>query len=415
MNTLKFETPRLIKGLRGWKAESFVNVGDLKYKIHTNKSHRGLIYTSFQKLDSVKSENGFQVTSYSMFSADKNASGTLIQEQIRCTEKNVNDQHLKALALFEELAKTFENVEEYELKEGQLLKGFGYGMNSEENEYIYSVSSNEYGRTYHTISPSDLKLHRRDRIKDINEKFGIGTYYVKGEFYNDLNELNDLVIEAKEKEKSDALLKQVEIQVQAQADQTETEELKKEYSYLIEGGRDNTEKNIRLELKKYFQGVKFSVRKDSYNCTYITWTNGATKEEVQKYTNKFDTGTFDPYTDYHSTQTTNFNTLFGGRQFIFLRRDETEEPIPTREEIEEAEPIQAPEGMSTEDAPELVNYSEKAIALFGDSKHIKEELKKLGCKWNKFLTNPKTGKKQGGWISAKKHENEILKLINGGK
>jgi hypothetical protein len=48
---------------------------------------------------------------------------------------------------------------------------------------------------------------------------------------------------------------------------------------------------------------------------------------------------------------------------------------------------------------ELIQYSEKSYALFGEgTKAIKDELKALGCKFNPFLKDPKTGAKRAGWI-----------------
>jgi len=56
----------------------------------------------------------------------------------------------------------------------------------------------------------------------------------------------------------------------------------------------------------------------------------------------------------------------------------------------------------------LINYTEKSIALFGETYPIKDKLKELG-KFNKFLTIE--GKKTPGWIFSKKYEEEIKKLI----
>ena len=59
---------------------------------------------------------------------------------------------------------------------------------------------------------------------------------------------------------------------------------------------------------------------------------------------------------------------------------------------------------------ELVNYSEKAIALFGNTKPIKDKLKELGGRFNPFLT--KNGEKLAGWIFKKDMEADLIELIN---
>jgi len=58
---------------------------------------------------------------------------------------------------------------------------------------------------------------------------------------------------------------------------------------------------------------------------------------------------------------------------------------------------------------EIAYYSEKAIALFGETKPHKDKLKALGCKFNPFLR--KDGKKAPGWIASKKRESEIRKFV----
>ena len=61
---------------------------------------------------------------------------------------------------------------------------------------------------------------------------------------------------------------------------------------------------------------------------------------------------------------------------------------------------------------ELVEYSKFSFALFGDgTKEIKDELSKLGCKYNRFLTDPKTGNKRAGWICSNKVLDKVKKLL----
>ena len=54
---------------------------------------------------------------------------------------------------------------------------------------------------------------------------------------------------------------------------------------------------------------------------------------------------------------------------------------------------------------ELFEYSDKSIAVFGDTKEIKQKLKLLGGRYNKNLTHPENRNKSPGWIfSIKKKE-----------
>ena len=46
----------------------------------------------------------------------------------------------------------------------------------------------------------------------------------------------------------------------------------------------------------------------------------------------------------------------------------------------------------------IVNYSDKSVAVFGDTKPIKDQLKQMGGRFNPFLVNPDTGQKESGWV-----------------
>ena len=59
---------------------------------------------------------------------------------------------------------------------------------------------------------------------------------------------------------------------------------------------------------------------------------------------------------------------------------------------------------------EIVDYSEKAIALFGDTKEIKDLLKAMGGKFNPRLAY--NNEKQAGWIFSKTKKEELNTVLN---
>lgn len=81
-------------------------------------------------------------------------------------------------------------------------------------------------------------------------------------------------------------------------------------------------KNIRKELKATFPKTKFSVVKRYYGRVDVSWQNGPTTDEVKEIISKYETGTFDPYTDYHGVTSTEFTKTYGGAKFIFVSREE---------------------------------------------------------------------------------------------
>lgn len=79
------------------------------------------------------------------------------------------------------------------------------------------------------------------------------------------------------------------------------------------------------------------------------------------------------------------------------------------EKVEEAKEVEA----VTVEGLEIVDYSEKAIAVFGDTKAIKEQLKELGGRFNPSLNY--NGEKRAGWIFSKKKADEVRNLMASGK
>lgn len=75
----------------------------------------------------------------------------------------------------------------------------------------------------------------------------------------------------------------------------------------------------------------------------------------------------------------------------------------------EANEGKASDTVVTPESLEIVDYSEKAIAVFGETKAIKEELKKLGGKFNPALKY--NGEKRAGWIFSKKQAEKVRALL----
>lgn len=75
---------------------------------------------------------------------------------------------------------------------------------------------------------------------------------------------------------------------------------------------------------------------------------------------------------------------------------------PENEEAKEVEAV-------TVEGIEVVDYSEKAVAVFGDTKAIKEHLKELGGRFNPSLSY--NGNKRAGWIFSKKQADKVRELL----
>ena len=83
--------------------------------------------------------------------------------------------------------------------------------------------------------------------------------------------------------------------------------------------------NIRIELKRAFPGVKFSVTSEGFSmgCAIrIGWTAGPTVAAVEAFVDKYEYGTFDSMTDCAGCKDEQFTGVFGGARFVTTSRRE---------------------------------------------------------------------------------------------
>lgn len=79
--------------------------------------------------------------------------------------------------------------------------------------------------------------------------------------------------------------------------------------------------NIRKELKAKFPGVKFSVRKRSYDSVSVNWTDGPTEDQIKEITLKYRDSYFDDMQDMSVSCLSPFNEIYGGVGYVFVDRD----------------------------------------------------------------------------------------------
>ena len=83
-------------------------------------------------------------------------------------------------------------------------------------------------------------------------------------------------------------------------------------------------KNIRIELKRAFPGIKFSVKSKSYSggdSITVTWIDGPTSAEVGEITCKYQAGSLDGMTDCYNYEHSMWKVSFGDAKYIFTDRD----------------------------------------------------------------------------------------------
>lgn len=201
---------------------------------------------------------------------------------------------------------------------------------------------------------------------------------------------------------------------------------------------------VRTFAKKNFPGFKFSIRTEwsmytdsmyielkegpcipfvegsrssgrGYMSTMSTvkgWENELTPElfkvldAVTTYASSFRYNDSDGMQDYFDT---NFYLHIEVSAEYTVIEPEAKKSSVKPEKVEGAKEV----GAVTVEDLEMVDYSGKAIAVFGDTKAIKEQLKELGGRFNPALNY--NGEKRAGWIFSKKKANEVRTLMASGK
>lgn len=356
--------------------------------------------------------------------------------------------------LFGKNGKTMVPNERVRCSKGTKIHAYGYAMSL---QYFVVYDDNMNAVEICTGDPDDVSESNLDRYysprikvgeecRSVDDVFGIGLYYDESE------EISDEIIE-KSLRRADNLerLKKEKEEREAREYKEAKETFAERYSFL-ERAKDRYDhnvvgRNIRTELKRNFPGVKFSVKKGGYDSYNVEWTDGPTDEAVSDIVCKYKTGRFDAYQDYHYSEGSPFTDLFGGVDYVSTQREISKEAV---EKVRKMFPDLTAENMrsykfgnenaydiayrslsldefyrcfaySLDFTPEvkdeptniepvsgefsIVDYSEKAIAVTGDTKAVKEQLKNLGGKFNAKLTcGP-------GWIFSKKKEGEVRAVL----
>ena len=307
----------------------------------------------------------------------------------------------------------FKRLSEHpELPKGTIVYAFGGGM--EESRWATTGKGGEIVK----LSPNDAESYFSNPFntldeycRPISEKFGIGFYYDLDAPRATDEEINQAI------KRANQFLKEVEEEKKIAEEKRKQarEEVIKKYGAIFDqpSGKYMTDavlvaKHIRQDLANAFPGQKFSVRKLDYSTINIEWKDGPTREEVEQITGKHERICSrdrwnDDLWDHNDTA---FTSVFGGVDYILYYRDTAPEnknvSLYTKPEPKQSEPAKAIKTKGIQ----LINYSEKAIAVVGDTRAIKETLKSLGGRFNAHLTCG------AGWIFSKTKESTLRNALS---
>lgn len=304
-----------------------------------------------------------------------------------------------------------------------MLEGYSY-----DSYVVYEVSRSQWGITYHLINLRTHEFHTSDLIRPLSEKFGIGMYYddANPKFLDPL-ETAALLTKAREKKTEDDRKAEEERQRNEHTAKIGAERLRPlipsdakavivgelrvsecdsytdYYDYRIERtvilGFSTHTRNLFSEMRKYaanFEGTAYLAGNDK---EYEHRENYSMGDGMYLGCNKYSGWTISKERIYDLEKFIERYAYTAGNEANICLK------APQRET--EAQPTTSAD-LSTLNL-EIVEYSEKAIAVFGDTKPIKDVLKDLNGLFRANLTH--NGERRAGWIYSRKQEQKVRETL----
>ena len=306
-----------------------------------------------------------------------------------------------------------------------VLEGYSY-----DSYVVYEVTRDKWGITYHLVNLETHEFHTSDLIRPLSEKFGIGIYYddANPKFLDPL-ETAALLTKAKEKKAEE---------------EKKAKEVREEYERIAKIGTERLRPLVPTDAKAVIIGTLRVNECDSYTDYYDysiarTVILGFSKHtrnlfsEMRKHAANFEgTAYLAEYNaDYehrenysmgdgmylgrnkYSGWTINKESIYSLEKFLerfaYTAGDEANICLKTPQtQTDTAEQPTASADLSALNL-EIVEYSEKAIAVFGDTKPIKDVLKNLNGLFRANLTYK--GERRAGWIYSKKQELKVREAL----
>ena len=305
-----------------------------------------------------------------------------------------------------------------------VLEGYSY-----DSYVVYEVTRDKWGITYHLVNLRTHEFHTSDLIRPLSEKFGIGIYYddANPKFLDPL-ETAALLTKAKEKK--------------AEAER-KVKEAREEYERIAKIGAERLRPLIPTDAKAAIIGTLRVSECDSYTDYYDysivrTVILGFSKHtrnlfsEMRKHAANFEGTAY--LAEYNADYEHRENYSMGDGMYLGRNKYSgwtvEKEPIYDLEKFIERYAhtagdeanlcMKAPQRENEAQQPtatadlsalslEIVEYSEKAIAVFGDTKPIKDVLKNLNGLFRANLTYK--GERRAGWIYSKKQELKVREAL----
>ena len=296
------------------------------------------------------------------------------------------------------------------------MEGYSY-----DRYVVHDITKNQWGIAYKLVNLRTKEFQTADIIRPLKEKFGIGYYYdSENPQFMDSFEVAILLQQAQEQKKAEEeKAEQEKIRVEqvkeigrirfteifpedaqavivARLRENESDSYTDYYSY-------NTQRTVILGFSKHKRDLFSEMRKHASNFEETAYL--AEFNEDYEHREKYSMG------DGYYLGESKYSGWIIEKTPIYKRENTIEEFAYTagnEDNIHISKPNSTPPSNPTgagKNGCTLVEYSTKAVAVFGDTKSIKDELRAMGGRFNARLTF--NGKKLAGWIFSKSQEQQL--------
>ncbi len=313
-------------------------------------------------------------------------------------------------------------------KENQII--IGYGPYMAMNRYVVykKVEHTDDGYMYHLLNLETKKTDRTDILQPLSRKHGIGRYYddVNPQFMDPF-EVALLVEEAEKQAAEEARQAEQERQRVARVEAVGRErfaailpptakavivaELREDESdHMTDYFAYRTVRTVILGFSSHTRDLFSEMRKYASNLPETAHLAELREEYEHREKYSMGAGYYLGQSRYYGwiiKKTPIYNRERAIADFAYAAGDEAnirlsnataERPDKRSETVVQGDFV-------------IVDYSDKAVAVFGDTKPIKAELSALGGRFNSRLTYE--GQKKAGWIFQKTREAQVRRLIDG--
>ena len=316
-----------------------------------------------------------------------------------------------------------DRINKTSLKIGSLIFMSGYGKESEKLA-VYKIENSHY----YYVSMETLRQGVATCVKPYSQKFGIGYYY------ND--QTNPCI---SEDEVSNLLIDAHKLYENQQIEANKAKELRKQK---IEQGKAKLNipegactvivaelhENVSDTYSDYFHSKAVKVvylafsktKRDNFNemrKAALKFEETAFLADSKDYENreKYSGGhgyylAESRYSGWQVSKTyineENLALAIMDGRFYCDEEQAPKKAITTNEPAEEKQPVQEEKKLPIE----IVDYSLKAVAVFGETKPLKDQLSAMGGRFNGYLTNPTTGEKMAGWVFPMAKKDSLMQF-----